>query len=138
MQALITLERLIRLHKAKVNEKRLFIAQIEARLQKLQKEIQGYYDTLAHESSLRDQSLAAQVMYPDYERGVHYKILRAKRYRQEVELQAEKEKEKLSESFAELKILEITHQKRLEEIKIGYQKREQAELDELTQQPRFA
>lgn len=126
-----TLERLIRLHKTRVDEKRLFIAQIEDRLQRLQTEIQEYYDELSREGALRDGSLTAQLMYPDYERGIHYKILRAKRYYQEVEIQLEKERQKLSEAYAELKVLEITRQKRIDEMAIIQRKKEQGELDEL-------
>ncbi len=136
MQALKTLERLIRLHKTRIDEKRLFIAQIEDRLQRLQGEIQRYYDELAHESNLRDASLTAQVMYPDYERGIHYKILRAKRYQQEVEIQLEKEMQKLSEAYAELKVLEITRQKRINDTAIIQRRKEQEELDELVRKVR--
>lgn len=107
-----TLRRLIRYHQKKIDEQRLFMAQVAEKENQLQKELDQIALTLQSESHFSSRNNALLLVYGHtaYIQGLQSQKKKVERYLKEVSLRLEQENEKIRTQFSELKKYEILYE----------------------------
>lgn len=126
-----SLRRLARLHKGELDKRRAALGVIERRravvvaaIDKLEQEYQS-------ECALTERSLEATVAFPGYAGAVRLRRKALDLALAEIDREVEVARAAVLETFAELKRVEITLEKKLEDERRAALRRDQAKLDEL-------
>lgn len=126
-----SLRRLARLHKGELDKRRAELGIIERRRAEVVAAIDALEAEYRHECSLTEQSLDAIVAFPGYAGAVRLRRRALDLVLAEIDVEAEAARARVLETFAELKRVDITLEKKLEEERRAGLKRDQAKLDEL-------
>ena len=126
-----TLDRLIRYQKKKMDEQRLFVAQVTERVERLQAEIGQLDQNLKREGDLAMETIEGALTFPPYARGVSLRKKKVQRYLKEVQIQLEQEQKKLYVQFEELKRYEIIHEATIKAEQGSLEKKHQNTQDEI-------
>lgn len=128
------LDPLIRLNKFQLEEKQRVLAALYANVGRLQRNKAGMLDSVEAEKDVTDQDLGNITMiqaYISYLGRVKRDVQRIDREIQRIEDRIELAIEEMREAFGELKKIEITRDRRLEELAKENKKREDALFSEI-------
>ena len=130
------LEPLIRYRKYQLDEKQRFLARLYQDAERLLTRKEGMLDQIQREKELTDADVQPQmiVTFLSYVERMQEQIALLDIEIQRVETRIEIAIDDMRESFAELKKVEITHQRRLDEKKAELMKREEAMFSEIALQ----
>ena len=130
------LEPLIRYRKYQLDEKQRFLARLYQDAERLLSRKEGMLDQIQREKELTDADVQPQmiVTFLSYVERMQEQIALLDIEIQRVETRIEIAIDDMRESFAELKKVEITHQRRLDEKKAELMKREEAMFSEIALQ----
>lgn len=126
-----SLRRLARLHKGELDTRRAELGVIERRRADVVAMIEALEAEYRHECVLAEQSLDSMVVFPRYAEAVRLRRRTLELTLAEIEREAEAARARVLEAFAELKRVDITLEKKLEEERRAGLKRDQVKLDEL-------
>ncbi|MFN7709989.1 MAG: flagellar export protein FliJ [Holosporales bacterium] len=127
MKALI---KLIRMTKGKVDEQRQAIGRIQLRLNQVNQQIDALQNHLNQERKVGDTSFDGTWAFYEYAENVDRHLQRLARQKKEIQLQLEREQERLRPLYAELKTLEITSARYQERARQAEARKEQQQMDE--------
>ena len=126
-----SLKRLARVHKGELDQRRAALGVIERRRAEVVAVIEGLEQEYRSECALTERSLDAAVAFPRYAEAVRLRRKALELAVAEIDREAEVARAAVLEAFAELKRVEITLEKKLEEERRAGLRRDQAKLDEL-------
>ncbi len=123
---------LIRLHRWQLDGKRRELAEIERLEDQLLAEVQRLESEVIEEQGFAVESESGSFAYGGFARGV---IVRRQRLAQsiaELRVKIEAKREEVAEAYRDLKRYEVTQAQRLKREKLEAERRDQAELDEIS------
>lgn len=128
-----TYGRLMRITRQRIDQQRLFLSQIEGRLERVQGEIGRLQEHLAYEETISKESLEASIAFPPYAQKVKVTLDHLGRQQREITLQLAQEKEKMMTFFSDLKVYEVTKKNIEGQMDADENQADQEDLDEISQ-----